>query len=574
MSTRRASAIFAVLLSIGYSTGCSQVPPLPAEAPADLVLINGGIYTVDARRPWAEAAAIRAGRITRVGSNAEINRLRGPNTRVIDLAGRMALPGFHDAHVHPISGAYSMLGCNLDGLNSVAAVLNKVRTCADSSGAEWVVALGFDLGLFPGGNPQKSLLDEAVPGRAMYVEAVDGHNAWVSSRGLTLAGITAATPNPPKGVIERDPTTGEPSGTLRETAEDLVTRLLPKPTPEEDVTALATALREMNRFGITSFIDASVGEDNWRTYQELDRGGKLTARVVTSLTYGVFSSHPGKDFDPVLARRERYASGHVDTGAVKIFVDGVLEGRTAAVLEPYVGNGTHAGELNLDVDELNAAVARFDAMGLQIHMHAIGDRAVRAGLDALEQAQKRNGKHDNRHHISHLQLIHPDDMPRFAALDVTANFQADWAYPDAYVTDINLPDVGRERVNRMYPLGSVHRAGGRIVGGSDWPVSTVNPLAIIETALTRQDATGRVKGVLNAAEAVDLDTMLAAYTLHGAWLMHQDTEVGSIEAGKRADLVVLDRDLFRIPAAEIGDAKVLLTLLDGRAVYEAAEPGP
>jgi hypothetical protein len=556
--------------------GCGPGSWLASDPGADLIFLNGGIYTVNPRQPWAEAAAVQDGRIVAVGTNAEISKRRSPGTRVVDLSDRMALPGFHDAHVHPMSAGFSMLGCSLIDLHSVQEALDTVRDCAARTPGEWITVWDFDLGLFPSGNPQKSLLDQVVPDRPVYATAADGHTAWTNSEALRRAGITAATADPPKGKIERDPLTREPSGALRETAMDLVAVLLPDPSFAEEVEALATAIREMNRFGITSFIDASVTADTrqfyqstWDAYQRLDQSGRLTARVVMSLTYGTFTGHPGSEFDPVLARRAEYASARLHTDAIKIFVDGVLEGESAALVEPYTGMGTHAGGLNLEPAELADAVARFDAMNLQVHMHAIGDRAVRVGLDAFAEARRRNGSRDNRHHIAHLQLIHPDDLPRFAALDVTANFQALWAFPDAYITELNLPVVGPERVNRMYPIASVQRAGGRIVGGSDWSVSSVNPLEAIETAITRQDVTGRLPGVLNASEAVDLPTMIAAYTLQGAWLMHQDAEVGSIETGKRADIVVLDRDLFGIPAAEIGNARVLLTLLDGREIFAA-----
>ncbi len=560
----RALALLLAGLLVGCLGGRGEV-----AAPADLVLQNGGIYTADPAQPRAEALAIRDGQIVAVGRNADVAPWIGLRTRVVDLSGRLALPGFHDAHVHPLGAGHSMLGCPLQDEASVEALLSRVRSCAEASQGEWVIGDDFDLSLFADGNPQKSLLDAVVPDRPVLLRATDGHNWWLNSRGLERAGISAATPDPPKGVIERDPRTGEPSGVLRETAQDLVTPLLPVPTPAQDVRALRAALAEISRYGITSFIDASVGETEWRAYHSLDAAGELPARVRTSLTWGVFSEHPGADFERVLASRQQFASERVDTDSVKIFVDGVLEGETAALLEPYTGMGEHRGELNVEPEALADAVTRFDAMGLQVHMHAIGDRAVQAGLDAVAQARARNGPSDNRHHIAHLQLIGTDDIPRFAELEVAANFQSLWAYPDAWIMGIDLPVVGRERVERMYPIGSVQRAGGRIVGGSDWSVSSVNPLEAIETAILREDASGELPGVLNPAERVDLPTMLDAYTRQGAWLMHHDERVGSLEVGKRADLVVLARDLFEIPAAEIGEVPVLFTLLDGRVVYEA-----
>jgi predicted amidohydrolase YtcJ len=253
--------------------------------------------------------------------------------------------------------------------------------------------------------------------------------------------------------------------------------------------------------------------------------------------------------------------------SIKIFIDGVLEGQTAALLEPYLNTGS-MGELNLNPAELNAAVTRFDKEGIQVHMHAIGDRGVRAGLDAFETALSVNGPTDNRHHISHLQLISKPDIPRFVELGVIANFQSVWAYPELYITEINLPEVGPERVNRMYPIGSVHESGGMIVGGSDWAVSTMNPLVAIETAIRREDPENVITGVLNAAERMDLDEMLRAYTINAAYLMHQENTTGSIQVGKAADLIVLEQNLFDIPVDAIGDVRVLRTMIDGVTVYE------
>jgi predicted amidohydrolase YtcJ len=557
---------------VAAALACTSGSEEPDVAPADLVFVNGGIYTVDAERRWAEAAAVRGGEFVAVGDNADVEALVGATTRVVDLAGRMALPGFHDAHVHPLSAGRALLGCPLQDATSVEALLDAVRACAERTKGTWVVGDDFDLALFPGGNPRRETLDAVLPDRPALLRASDGHNSWANSRALELAGITADSVDPPKGVIERDPATGAPSGTLRETAQGLVHRLLPKPTPDEDLRALRTALREMNGYGITSFIDAAVAESHWKAYRRLDEAGELRARVVTSLTYGVFAEHQGDDFERVLARRGDYASPRLRTGAVKLFLDGVLEGETAALLQPYVGMGDHRGALNFEQPALDAAVARFDAMGLQVHMHAIGDAAVRAGLDAVQRARERNGPSDNRHHIAHLQLVDPADLRRFAALGVAANFQGIWAYPDAWITEINLPVVGRDRVERMYPIGSLQRSGARIVGGSDWSVSSANPLLAMETAVRREDADGRVAGVLNAGERVSLATMIDAYTIHGAWLMHQEDRVGSIEVGKRADAVVLGRDLFRTPADAIGEVEVQLTLVDGRVVHPA-EPG-
>lgn len=540
-------------------------PTLAAEP--TLILRNGVVFTADAAQPWAEAIAIEGGVLTYVGNNSGVEALAGAGTRVIELAGRLVVPGFHDVHLHAISSGHTLSGCSLLEIRPLEALLEAIRKCAERAPGVWVEGSGFDLSLFPNGNPNKSLLDKIVPHRPVFLTGSDGHNAWVNTRALELAGVTRETPNPPKGVIERDPVTGEPSGTVRETAQAPFRKLLPQPTPEQDVEALRAALRHLNALGITSFIEASAGERDLQTFHKLDQAGELTARVVTSLTYGVFSRHEGPEFDAVLERRSQYASTRINTDAVKIFIDGVLEGETASLVDPYTGMGKHRGELNLTPADLNAAVTRFDAMGLQVHMHAIGDGAVRAGLDAFAAARQANGVTDNRHHISHLQLIHPLDVPRFAELNVSANFQALWAYPDTWIMDINLPVVGQERVNRMYPIASVKEAGGRIVAGSDWDVSSANPLEAIETAMRRSDILRKDGGVLNPDERVDLETMLLAFTRENAWLMHHEKQVGTLTVGKRADLAVLDRNLFKIPAEQIGDARVVMTFLDGKMIY-------
>jgi predicted amidohydrolase YtcJ len=294
--------------------------------------------------------------------------------------------------------------------------------------------------------------------------------------------------------------------------------------------------------------------------------GELDVRVVASIGNDVVDELP----EETRARLAAIDPSRLRASAVKIYADGVLEGETAALLEPYLDAPDGArGRLTLAPDQLAQRVTALDSAGWQVHVHAIGDWAVRAALDAFAAARDANGVRDNRHHIAHLQLVDPQDYARFAALDVAANFQAVWAFPDDYILNINLPQVGAERVERMYPIGSLARAGARIVAGSDWNVTTPNPLVAIETALTRQDPSGRRSDVLNADEAVDLDTMLRAYTVEGAWLMHQDDETGRLAPGMRADFVLLDRNLFEIPAAQIGETRVLATYIDGVAVFES-----
>ncbi|HEX2463946.1 MAG TPA: amidohydrolase, partial [Thermoanaerobaculia bacterium] len=515
----------------------------------------------------------------------------------------MVLPGFHDSHIHPISGGMRALSCSLVEAPTIDAILAKVRDCAarprtDAQG--WLIGAGWDLSLFPAANPHRSMLDAVVPDRPVFLEGADGHSAWVNSRALAIAGIDRSTPDPGNGVIERDRASGEPSGTLRESAAALVSSRLPPPSSEDRRAGLRHALRSAASFGITAMIDPGVDQDNFETYVAADTAGELTARVLAcarplGVRAGVHGSTTAEsaasesEADPevggalgrrgldAVARLRKRASGaseRLDVGCLKIFVDGVLEGETAALLEPYLERGDHRGILNVEPRALEAAVTQWDAERIQVHFHAIGDRAVRVALDAIEAARRANGARDARHHLAHLQLVGPADVPRFGALDATATFQALWAYPDTYIENVNLAQVGPERVARMYPIGGIHRAGGRIAAGSDWPVTSMNPLLAIEVALTRQDPAGGDADTLNASERVDLDTMLAAFTAQGAWLMRQEKSGGSIEVGRHADLVVLDRDLFAIPPSEIGEVRVERTIFAGKTVFTAAVASP
>lgn len=557
-------------LLIGLAlAGCSE-PPAPGPAPADYVLLDGRVHVLDPDRSVVEALAIAGEKIVAVGSNDELFAFIGDGTRVVRLDGRMVLPGFHDAHVHPFSGGSAILSCSLSNLDTVTKVLERVRECAgrESISGQWLVGSGWNLALFEDANPNKALLDEIVPERPVFLAGEDGHSAWVNSRALAEAGISAATLDPPLGVIERDEETGEPTGTLRETAIGLVERLLPKPTAEQRMDALATGIRYANQHGITAFIDAAVDADLLMAYQKLAEEGELSARVTASITYPPSVVAGSAAFESLYERRGEFSAAGLDANAVKIFVDGVLEGETAALLEPYLDREGHRGLLNFPAEALAAAVTRFDRDGVQIHLHAIGDRGVRVALDALEAAVQTNPPYARRHHVAHLQLIHEDDLSRFGELGVAANFQSLWAYPEPYITEINLPVVGQDRVDRMYPIGSVVRAGGTLVGGSDWPVSSINPLDAIQVAMTREDPVGEVEGVLNERERVSLETMLAAYTANAARLMGRESVTGTIAVGKFADLVVLSDDLFDVAPDKIGDVSIEQTFYAGRVVYQ------
>ena len=531
--------------------------------PADLLFLNGTVYTMVADAEPVSAVAVRDGLIVAVGSTSEIsNRFSGP---VEDLAGRMLLPAFHDAHLHLVSGGLQMLGCDLSGILEEAELLAAIQACNEETvDGEWLIGEGWELSVFPDGNPHKRLLDAIAGHRPVLLRGADGHSSWANSAALKRAGLSADTADPPNGRIERD-SAGEPTGTLRESAMALLEPVLPPVTHAQRLAAARVALAHAASLGVTSMIDAALGAPDHAVLAELEAAGELTARIVGSVPMG--ASVIGAGSEALLDPSSRDPRRLLRLDAVKLFLDGVLEGESAALIDPYLNRGGARGKLIHEWDSLVALVTRLDAAGVQIHMHAIGDAAVRQGLDAIEAARETNGAMDNRHHVSHLQLVHEADHARFAALDVRANTQSLWAYPDAYITDVNLPVVGAERVARMYPWASLQKAGAILVGGSDWPVSSLNPLEAIEVAVTRQDPTGAVPGVLNAAEAISLQTALEAYTVRTAELMHQAELTGTVEVGKMADLVVLDDDLFLVEPSAIGSVTVALTLFRGKVIY-------
>ena len=534
------------------------------------VFLNGSIHTFNKQLEIIEAISIKDGVIEQIGSNEEIKKIIDKHTSVINLEGKMMMPSFHDAHSHPIWSGIDQYKCVVSELYEIEGMQSEIKECLNSELTKttgWLVGTGLNIALFPAGNPNKSFLDEISTDIPIYVDASDGHSGLANSKALELAGITANTSNPEQGIIERDPNTGEPSGTLREPAAmNLVRDITPKDTDALYDKGLNFAQDLAHSFGITSSIAASVGKRHMATYKRAAVNNQLNLRVITCLSFGGLFIRNSGSFDDVLNDRAQYSDPRINVDCVKIFIDGVLEGQTGAVLEPYLDSGNY-GQLYFDQDTLNHAVARFDADNIQIHTHAIGDRAVRSILDAFEFAIDVNGRTDNRHHISHLQMIDPADIPRFKELGVAANFQATWALPDEWITDINTPELGIKRVNKMYPIRSVFRAGGLIVGGSDWAVSTMNPLVAIETAIRREDPDDRIQGVLNENERMTLVEMLKAYTINAAYLMHQEHLTGSIEVGKAADLIILERNLYDIPIEEISEVRVLETIIEGKTVY-------
>ncbi len=563
------------LILLALMASCASPSSAPTAAAADTVITGARIWTGNPQQPWASALAVRGEQIVAVGTDAEVMALSSSATKVLSLPGRLVLPGLHDGHVHPLGAGRQELGCPVQSLKTVDAVLEKINSCAADSAERggFVFGRGWSLALFAQANPHRSILDAVVADRPAWFRGEDGHSGWANSKALELAGITAKTPNPEHGVIERD-ADGSPSGTLRESAMDLVEALLPEPTLADDVVALTLAMKHLGENGITSIMDAGVDERRLQVYEALANKNALSVRVVACIV--VDPTTPQKAIDEAKALRARFGavSPLLKVDCTKIYLDGVLEGETAALLEPYHDHPEHKGGLNAKVEDLDALVAGLQAEAFQVHMHVIGDAAARAALDAYERSHTSNGANDLRPTLAHLQLVDVADHARFKQLGVVVNAQSYWAYPDTYITDINLPQVGQARVDRMYPWGSLHRAGAVIVGGSDWPVTTVNPFFAIEVMRTRQDpeldaSAVATAPVLNADEALDLDTALRAYTTAGAYLLHQEAQTGSLVVGRRADLVVVDQDFTGLPPQAISDARPVLTMLNGRIVFSS-----
>ncbi|WP_396657188.1 amidohydrolase [Microbacterium sp.] len=552
---------------------------------ADLVFTGGPVFRADTVRSRTSGVAVRGGRIVAVG---DVRELVGPGTEVVDLAGRLLVPGFQDAHVHPVMGGIGLLSCNLHDAETEPEYLDIIAAYAAANpGAPWITGGGWAMSAFAGGTPTAASLDRVVSDRPVFLPNRDGHGAWVNSLALELAGIDARTPDPADGRIERD-AAGIPTGTLHEGAMSLVNHLIPPTSPEELRAGLLKGQEYLHSYGITAWQDAIVGayadlRDTGVTYRRAAEDGTLTARVVGALWW---DRGAGLEQIPSLVeRRERYSpadpehlGGRFAATSVKIMQDGVAENFTAAMLEPYCDGHGHptdnSGISFVAPEVLNEAVPELDALGFQVHFHAIGDRAVRQCLDAVEHAIARNGRGDNRHHIAHLQVIHPDDIPRFRALGVAANMQSLWAALEPQMVELTLPFLGSPRDAWQYPFGDLQRAGAVLVAGSDWSVSTPNPMAAIHTAVNRTAAREYAEGDYEPflpEQAIDLATSLAAYTAGSAWVNHLDHVTGTIEVGKYADLAVLDRDPFAGPAAEIGDTRVLQTFVEGERVYAAPD---
>jgi predicted amidohydrolase YtcJ len=566
--------------------------PAP-QREATLALVSGKVLAHAGAARTEEAIAIGGSDVIAVGGDHEIRSLVGPRTRVVDLKGRLVLPAFGDAHVHAVSAGLESLRCDLTGVKTRRACLDTLGAyAAGLSEDSWVLGGGWSMESFPGGVPEAADLDAVVGARPAFLPNRDHHSAWVSSEALRRAGIDRLTPDPPDGRIERGPD-GVPTGTLHEGAMRLVASLVPRPGPEELMQALVAGQRRLHSVGITHFQDACVGEaeelgvpDTFETYVQAAADGTLTAHVVGALWW---NRHRGlEQLDDLCARREAArramaqrtaapGAGAFRANAVKMMVDGVCETFTAAMSSPYLGADgrptTHRGDLFIDPEALAAAVHAAATAGFQVHFHAIGDLAVHVALDALEGLPPHT-RTRGRHHLAHLQFIEPHDLVRFAELEAIANFQPLWACHEPQMDELTIPFVGPERAEWQYSIGTLSRLGARLAFGSDWPVSSPDPLQEIHVAVNRllsrrEGHAGLPETTVpfRPQEALSVREALAAFSAGVAYVNHEDDRVGALAPGQRADLVVLDQDLLTVPRSEIGETSVELTVAGGEVVF-------
>ncbi|MFJ4095931.1 amidohydrolase [Kitasatospora sp. NPDC089913] len=539
---------------------------------ADLVFTRGPVHTGDAARTRATGLAVTGDRITAVGHD-EVRDLIGPDTEVVDLTGKLLLPGFQDAHIHAVFGGTELAVCDLTGTVGVADYLERIRAYADAHpDQEWITGSGWSMESFEGGLPTRQLLDSVVPDRPVYLTNRDHHGAWANTRALELAGVDRDTPDPADGRIERE-ADGTPSGVLQEGATGLVARLVPPITAADRLDGLLRAQRLLHSLGITGWQDALLGEFNGQpdpsdAYLAAARSGALTARVNGALWWE--RERGAEQIAGLVERRAAAAHGRFRAGSVKIMQDGIAENFTAAMTSPYLdGCGcatANSGLSFVDPTALREYVTALDALDFQVHFHALGDRAVREALDAVEAARAANGRRATRHHLAHLQVVHPDDLPRFARLGAVANIQPLWAAHEPQMDELTIPFLGPERASWQYPFGSLLRAGATLAAGSDWPVSSPDPLAGLHVAVNRREPEAEDDRVFLPEQRLDLASAIAAYTAGTAHVNGHD-DAGVLAPGMLADLVVLDRDILTGPPEEIASARVLRTYVGGEPVH-------
>ena len=551
-------------------------PPTSAPAPvADAIYTNARVYTVDAANSWAEAIAVRDGAFMAVGKRADVEALAGPATLRVDLGGRMVMPGIHDMHAHlPQAGTKALFECGFPFSLGIPEIIEKVKGCAAGTakdkwirGGQWALET-LDLPE----PPHRKLLDAVAPDTPVFLMDSTVHAGWVNSKALEVLGITRDTPNPTGGVVVRD-ANGDATGILLDYAAYAAVQKIGHWSQQQMEEALTWSISQLNAEGVTAIKEAMANGPALDGYAALQKAGKLNAHLGLHLIWRSPEGGTQEEMEQTLARRAAAAGPDLSTDFVKIMLDGIPPSQTAALLEPYVLDAKHPephrGYLTIEPAQLTEDVVKMDAQGLTVKIHATGDRSVRVALDAFEAARKANPSARLRHEISHAEMISPEDMPRFKALNVTAEMSPILWYPSPLHAAMEGV-LGLERAGRFWPVKSFVDSGALVIYGSDWPsvVPSPSPWPGIEAMVTRRDPYAVNPGVLNAPEAVDLATALRIFTRNGAEALYTQDSTGSIEPGKSADFIVLDHNLFDIPPEQIGDTKVLRTVFRGRTVHE------
>lgn len=565
LTTYLVVAIVAATLIAGLIVGAQRDD---SDGPVDLIVHNAEVYTADGDGTVAEAVAIRGNQILRVGDEREIVRLRRPQTQMIDANGATVLPGFNDAHAHILAGGLNAGRVDLRDAIGLEQVQSRIRAWADANPeTPWVLGRGWTYQQFPGTQPTRQLLDAIVPDRPVQLISRDGRASWVNSAALELARVTRKTANPGDGVVVKDPRTGAPGGVLKDEAMALVNRLVPKPSDDEMALALRTAIAEAHANGVTSVQNPGAAREELELYAEARRAGALNLRVYAALA--IDAEFTEEDRTRLLAAARRHPDDHLfKTGAVNLTLDGTIESHTAALLAPYANRDTE-GRALIAPDALNRLVRLMDAEGWQVMTHAAGDRAVRMALNAYVHAARSNPRpaRGRRHRIEHADLVDAADLPRFGTLGVLASMQPLRGTPTTGQLETWLDALGPERALAMLPYGGIMSADGRLAFGSGWPAARLNPLAGIHAAVTRTADTGLPEGGWNPSQRLTLEAAIDAYTSGAAWASFDEQRKGSIASGMLADLVVLSDDILDAPASRLAQARVAVTIFDGKVVY-------
>jgi predicted amidohydrolase YtcJ len=564
-----AASFFSGVLQGRGSNATAAIGVRKAPAPADMVLLNGSVYTLDPRQPWAQAVAVSLGKIVYVGTTLEARAYAGPQTRVIDLKQATLLPGIIDSHIHPAQGEfYIRRACDVHS-TSLDELYSKIKRCAVSAPAgEWVVAFGWTA--MPGEPVALARLDALIPDRKLLVIAGDSHTGWVNSKLLNEFKITRDTPDPAGGSIERDPRAHEPTGVLHDAAVWTVINAAQTGSayggPAKQM--FARALPYLNTFGITSILDALVTDEMEAGYHALDAEGKLTMNV--SLAFMVTAANYKTEIPRIAAKRAKQTP-HTRVDFIKVFADGNIEDNLADML-PVKGQPGIATHGYYTQQQMNDVVRLAEQYGLSVFVHSIGDGAAREVLDAVAAARQRGACPRCRHTITHLCWVAPSDLPRFKQLHVLANIQEGWLAPRAfggppgydYVKDMAHGPLGAQVALPLFPYGELQRAHAQLSAGSDWFFTDENPWHDIESGATSRDPGAVDETPMLPNQTVDVESLLRASTINAAYQMFSEKQTGSIEVGKQADLVVIDRNILKVPVGDIHKTQVLMTIFEGR----------